>query len=93
MSHVFKNQSLLRITAETGYNDLASTDVHRILYTKPDGSSGFFEGTISGTKLIYNLVAGDIDQEGYWNFQAYVEIGGLKGYGEIAKHYFSMPLG
>lgn len=92
MSHVFKTQSLLTITVETGYGSLASASVSRILFTKPNKETGYFEGTVSGTTLVYSFIDGDIDQSGLWYFQSYIEVGGLKGLGLIATHYFEKPL-
>ncbi len=89
---VFKTQSLLSITLETKYSDLASATVTRILYTRPNGTTGYFEGNVSGTKLVYNVQNGDINIAGIWKFQAYIEIGGLKGYGYIAIQNFNEPL-
>lgn len=89
---VFKTQSLLTITLETNYANLASAEVKKILYTKPDGTKSFWAATASGTTLLYNLANGDIDQQGFWLFQAYIEVGGLKGFGSIAKKQFDTSL-
>lgn len=92
MSHIFKTQSLLTIIAETGYDGLAAATITRINYTKPNNKTGFFPGTVNGTKLTYDLQNGDIDQEGLWKFQAYAEINGLKAFGGIDEHFFEKPL-
>lgn len=89
---VFKTQSLLTFIAETDYADLASATVKVIKYKKPKGQTGEWEASVSGTTLTYNTTNGDIDQEGQWEFQAYIEVGGLKGYGNIAKQYFEKPI-
>lgn len=89
---IFKTQSLLRISAETNYDDLASASITRILFIKPDGTRGHYEATVDGTKLYYDVAAGDIDQIGIWQFQAYIEIGGLKAFGEIDEKRISRPI-
>lgn len=88
----FKTQSLLVITVETGYSGLGSATVKRILFTKPNGSKGYWNGTVSGTSLTYQTTEGDIDQAGLWKFQAYIEVGGLKGFGDITTQYFETSL-
>lgn len=89
---VFKTQSLLTITAETNYSDLASASVTRILYTKPNGAKDHWDATVSGTKLVYNVQNDDIDMEGVWKFQAYIEVGGLKGFGNVISQQFERSL-
>jgi len=89
---VFVDQTLLEIEAETSYATLAMADVTRILYWKPNGDHGYFTATVSGTKLIYQIDDGDIDQKGIWHFQAYWEIAGDKAYGSVKAKYFAMHL-
>ena len=92
MSHVFQTQTLLVITAETGYASIVSATDTKIKYKKPNGKTGYFPGTISGTALTYQLVDGDIDMWGLWWFQASFIVAGKLGLGEIATHYFEKPL-
>lgn len=89
---LFKTQSLLSLVLETSYENLSSAEVKKILYTKPDGTKSFWVATASGTTLVYNLSNGDIDQQGFWQFQAYIEVGGLKGFGSIAMKQFNTSL-
>lgn len=89
---LFKNQSLFTITCATSYASLASATVKRILYTKPSGTDGYWDATVSGNNLIYIVQSGDIDEEGTWKFQAFVTVSGRDGYGNIAEHYFKYPL-
>jgi hypothetical protein len=99
---VFKLQSLLSIILDTHKKEertiaesealLASAAVTNILYTKPNGEKGSWTATVSGTKLIYNVQNGDIDQVGIWKFESYIEVGGLKGFGDIASRQFDRPL-
>ena len=78
---IFKDQGLLTIELDTGY-DITSATSAKILYQKPDGTTGEFVGAASDTtKISYSLVDGDIDQAGTWIFQSFVTIGGRNGYG------------
>lgn len=80
---IFQGQSLLTIELETSY-DISSATTAKILFQKPDGTTGEFEGVVSDTtKVAYTTETGDLDQAGTWHMQAYVEIDGLKGYGAI----------
>lgn len=88
----FKNDSLLTLTAETTYTGLASCSLTRIIYKKPDGQTGYWNGTVSGTKIIYNTSPGDIDQAGDWEFQAYIMLGSLQKWGTIVVHNFKTPI-
>lgn len=90
--HVFKKQSLLTIKLETNYSDLAAASTTKILYKKPDETKGEWSASVAGTKLVYNLTNGEIDQIGTWEFQAYIVVGGLEGFGNIATHLFSKSL-
>ena len=92
MSHVFKNQTLLTIVLETNYASLASATVKKILYKDPNGRVGSWNATSSGTTLTYNISTDDVIRAGRWEFQSYIEVGGLKGFGKIATHNFEQPL-
>jgi len=91
MSHVFKQQGLLTIKLDTGY-DLSLATVHKIFYQKPDKTTGEWTATVNGTELVYEVQNTDIDQKGTWKFQSYIEAGGRKGYGEIVSHNFLNPI-
>jgi hypothetical protein len=57
-----------------------------IKYRKPDGSTGAWTATIVGgapTYMHYVTQAGDLDQNGIWQLQAYVILGGAVGDGRI----------
>jgi hypothetical protein len=80
---IFKDQGYSTITLETGL-DLTSATVTRILYKNPIGGTGYFTATVSNTTaLTYQATNSDWNYSGEWQFQAYVEIGGLKAYGDI----------
>lgn len=91
---VFKKQTLLTIKLDTNDSDLASATVKKILYKKPDGKTkGEWDAYIDGTNLCYDLTsAGEIDQVGTWEFQAYVVKGGLEGFGDVATRVFNKHL-
>ena len=82
----FKGQ-IYQIAVETGSDLEEATDL-KILFTKPNDSTGYFIGEASGTTLTYLTTASDIDQVGLWKFQAYVD--GVLG--DITTEYFGQPL-
>jgi hypothetical protein len=88
---VYKTQSLLTINLATGM-DLSGASVTRILYKKPNGTKGYWTATVSSQNLQYVVSNGDIDQEGTWQFQSYIEVGGKKGFGLVAKQVFEPNL-
>lgn len=89
---VFETQTLLQITANTGYADLGSASETKIRYEKPNGETGEFDATVSGTSLIHDVQDGDIDMKGRWTFQAAWIIGGKLGLGKIKRRYFEKPI-
>lgn len=91
MGQLFKNTGLLQLSLDTGIS-LTSAVNPKILYVKPDGTKGEWVATISGTSVQYNLSNTDINVAGTWQFQAYVEIGGKIGRGEIVTQTFQTPL-
>lgn len=65
--------------------DISSGTSFAILYKKPSGEKGRWTGTLSGTTEIqYTLSAGDLDEGGKWQVQAYAIVGGKAAYGEKA---------
>ena len=89
---IYKGQSLLTILLDTEYTLTGATSVG-IYYSKPDGTTGSWTGTIdSVTKVRYEVLAGNIDQTGDWKFQAWVIIGGRLGKGEVIKHKILEPV-
>ena len=58
---------------DTG-TDISTASVSRIYYKKPDGTTGYWAATISGTTdLVYDIPDTDLDTEGTWTFYAYVQ--------------------
>lgn len=92
MSELFKTQSLLTLDAPTGFDDLVSATTTQILYRKPSGATGAWTATVDGRDLTYNIHNGDIDEVGSWQFQAYIVVGGLKGFGSLKSKFFKNPL-
>ena len=89
---VFVNQGLLTLTLETGI-DLTTASLLQIKYKSPAGTRGTFAGTLVGTtKIKYDFVNDEITPAGMWSFQSYVEIGGLKAYGNIVSSDISKVL-
>jgi len=83
---VFQNQGLLTIKLDTGTN-VSAASVRRILYKKPDGTTGYWTASSveNNTILVYNFIDTDLDQTGVSTFQAFVTISGRNGYGEYVQ--------
>lgn len=88
---LYNTQSVITITLNTGV-DTTSAAVKKILYEKPNKVKGEWAATGSTTFLSYNIENGDIDVPGLWRFQAYLEIGGKKSFGDIVTENFDVPL-
>lgn len=88
---LYQTQSLLTLRLSTGMS-LAGAANPRILYKKPSGTKGYWAATIDTQDLVYVIANGDIDQEGNWEFQSYVEIGGKKGFGNIINQVFEQNI-
>lgn len=74
-----KGQSLLKLSFDTGLDNLIDADDLQILFKKPDDNEttgAFSPVTINGTKVEYDIQEGDIDVSGSWEFRAYVVFGG-----------------
>jgi hypothetical protein len=88
---IYKGQSLIKITLETG-QDLTEASAVKILYKKPDGTKGSWTATTNGTAIEYNVVSGNIDQEGSWQLQSEITISGRTGYGQVTMMKVEPPL-
>lgn len=88
---MFSGQGLLSLSLDTDYN-IAAAEVTRILYKKPDETTGYWSASVSGDTLTYNIQNADLDVEGLWEVQAYVEISGEKGFGEKAYILVKEPI-
>ena len=92
MSNVYKNQDYLTIYLDTNVT-LTGASSLKILYKKPDGTQGEWDGEIdSTTKIKYAVESGDIDQAGEWGFQSYFVLNGEIGYGDIVYQKFNVNL-
>ena len=90
---IFAGQSLLTLKLDTG-TDVSTATVKRILYKKPSGAQGAWDATSveALTILTYDVEDNDLDEQGHWRFQAYVEIGGLKGYGQVVTEHVQLSV-
>ena len=80
---LFKNQGYVTLSFDTGL-DLTNATGQKILFKRPDGTKGSFVAVISGTKLTYDMANADLNQApGMWQFQAYFQVNGRDGYGDI----------
>jgi len=80
-NEIFVGQSLLLLNLETNL-DISSGSNPKIRYQKPSGATGEWVATVNGTtKVQYNVLAADLDEDGVWIFQSYIEVGGQEGYG------------
>jgi len=58
------------------HEDISDATVLLLKYTKSDGTTtGQWTGTLSGTRIIEykTAAAADVDQDGTWEFQGYIE--------------------
>ena len=77
---IFKGQTIT-ISLDTGI-DLSGYDGF-ILYKKPNGVEGSWDGDISGDTISYDVTDTDIDVAGVWETQAYATNGTDHKYGKI----------
>ena len=69
--------------------DISGASLLAIKFTKPDGTTtGEWISSLSGsTAISYTLQNGDLDQQGVYKLQAYVEDGSSKWWGETVELY------
>ena len=68
---------------ETSFTLTGATTL-QILYIKPDGTSGAWDGSISdSTKVAYTTLAGDLNLPGKYSFQAKVINAAGTWYGKV----------
>ncbi len=79
------------ISIEMGQSLAAGTDP-KILYTKPDGTSGHWTGAVDGTKITFTSSQNEIDQPGHWQFSARVLISGSRVTSDVTVMWFDKPL-
>jgi hypothetical protein len=93
MSTVFVGQDLLNIRLETGY-DLSQASLMKVIYKKPSGIIGEWSSNITydDTVMIYDVQDGNIDENGSWLLQPYIEVAGQKTWGVAQKVKFINPI-
>jgi len=76
----------LQFKINTGV-DITAATVANIHYRKPSGATGSFTGATDSTYyVIYTTqLATEIDEDGDWEFQAYVETSSWKLRGQVCK--------
>jgi hypothetical protein len=88
MSKIFDGQTSLRIKVKT-FTALTEAVSSIIKFKKPDGSSGYFNASITNDLdgvILHECIEGDIDQSGWWSFWAFVEFeDGRTAAGEVEK--------
>jgi len=92
MSQVFSTQSMLQLKLDTGISLVGDTSM-KILWKDPNGVTGEWEVvSTDANKLVYNVLSTDVTVPGKWKMQAYVQIGGLDGYGDVVTVTFTETL-
>lgn len=81
MGKIYVGTEGLMIKVETGIS-LSGATVTKLKVKKPSGTEVEWTATVDGTKLVYVTQAGDLDEEGLYKIQAYVELGALKILGD-----------
>jgi len=65
--------------------DISTASIHNLRVKKPDGTEVIWNASVYNTNYLkYLIVTGDLDQAGNYEIQAYIEMGGWKGWGETA---------
>lgn len=84
MTTIFVGDTGTEIILDCGV-DVSSATVRKIIVRKA-GAKVEWVASPSGVNAIkYVTQAGDIDRPGTWSFQAYIEMPGWKGLGEVAE--------
>lgn len=90
MSQVFNQQTLLTLRLDSK-DDLSTASSAKILFQRPDGSKGEWDGNIEGMEIVYNILADDITP-GRWSFQVKYTVSGKIAYGDIVQINFAKNL-
>ena len=92
MAEVFKYQGFLDIILDTEMDLTTGTDP-KIKYRKPDGTNGEWSGTVvETTKIKKTLANADIDQNGKWSFQPFIDFAGRHAFGDVVHQIFTNTL-
>ena len=85
MSQVFVGDIGTEIVLDCGAV-VSSATARKIYALKPNGTKVTWTATADGTTAIkYVTQINDLDIPGVWQLQAYVEVSGWKGSGEVAE--------
>lgn len=83
MAKIFTNEVGKKIKLHFDGEDISDASLVKIMYKKPDNTTGEWVGSVEGKSTItYDTQAGDLDQAGEWDFRGYIEVGNFKGYSE-----------
>lgn len=64
--------------------DVSDLATRKLYYKKPDGTTGEWTGTLSGTRYVqYQTVTAEIDTTGMWFIQVYLTDGNKEFHGVI----------
>jgi len=67
---------------------IVSASTIQIKYKKPSGATGTWTAEVEElTYAAYTTLAGDLDEDGPWEIQLYVEMGGAQIHGAIANFH------
>lgn len=78
---IHKGEFGFTIEMETG-QVISGAASASILYQKPSGAKGSWPAQIVGSKLVYRVQQGDINESGTWQLQAYIQSADFELYGD-----------
>jgi hypothetical protein len=84
LSKIYKGDIGRKFTLDAE-EDISAASVLRIEYIKPDGVTGYWDGSVEDLQYAFYITqsAGDLDQTGTWKLQLYIEINGAVLHGDI----------
>lgn len=92
MTTVFVGDEGTEVVLDCGTN-VSTATVRSIVVRKPDGTKVTWGAVAEGANSVrYVTVTGDIDMAGNWKLQAYIEMPGWKGFGDVSTLTVSSPL-
>lgn len=63
---------------------IATATVAKLVVKKPSGATVVWVGSPNATAIEYTVIASDLDEEGDWTVQGYVEMPSWSGYSTVA---------
>lgn len=91
MSEYFIN-TRIDIRIDPAPHDFTEADEVKILYRKPNGDTGEWEGEKFGTLIKYVTLTSDVDVPGTWQLQACAVYGAEEKKGKVCYLTLSNPL-